>query len=293
MKSQAHAKGRTFRWPLFFLLVAALMAKASAQDTTVDLSKGLVFYASFDDDTDADLSADDGRIHTADTLARESVQERNHRTDVTIVKGAGRFGGALRFGAVSKQVLFYKGINADYRRKDWSGTVAFWLKLDPNKDLKPGFCDPIQITDKKWNDAAMWVDFDKELPRDFRLGMFPDYGFWNADDLPYESISSEKRPWIPVENPPFSRTKWTHVAWTFEHINSGDGVDATVVLYLDGKPQGTLKRPLRFTWDPDHVGILLGINYVGDFDDLVIYDRSLSPAEIRQLGRAPAGGASF
>ncbi len=131
----------------------------------------------------------------------------------------------------------------------------------------------------------MWVDFDKELPRDFRLGMFPDYRFWKADDLPYANIPSGKRPWIPVENPPFSRMKWTHVAWTFEHINSGEDVAAIVVLYLDGRSQGMLKRPLRFTWNPDNVAILLGINYVGDFDDLVIFNRPLSAAEIRQPAR--------
>lgn len=256
------------------------------------MSRGLVFHASFDDVTDANLSTDDGWIHTADTIARETVQEGNHRRDVSIVKGAGRFGDALRFSAVSKQVLLYKGINVGYRTKDWSGTVAFWLKLNPDEDLKPGFCDPIQITDKKWNDAAMWVDFDKELPRDFRLGVFPDYRFWNADDLPYDSIPSEKRPWVPVQNPPFSRSKWTHVAWTFEHINSSKDADATVVLYLDGRSQGTLKRPLRFTWNPENVAILLGINYVGDFDDLVIFNRPLNAAEIRQLGKAPRGVAA-
>lgn len=271
---------------LALLPFAVAATTASAEPPVVDVSRGVVFYASFDDVTDANLSTDDGSIHTADTLERKSVRKGNHRNDVTIVKGAGRFGDALRFKDVSKQVLLYKGVNVGYRRKDWSGTVAFWLRLSPDNDLKAGFCDPIQITDKKWNDAAMWVDFDKELPRDFRLGVFPDYRFWNPDDVPYAKVPPDKRPSIPVQKPPFSREKWTHVAWTFEHVNADE--DAVVVLYLDGKSQGTLKRPLRFTWDPEKVAILLGINYIGDFDDLVIYDRPLNVAEIRQLGRQAA-----
>ena len=44
------------------------------------------------------------------------------------------------------------------------------LKLDPETDLEPGFCDPLQITDKAYNDSAVWVDFPKDdIPRHFRL----------------------------------------------------------------------------------------------------------------------------
>ena len=286
MRRHRYATAHVSRWRTALLIFAVVATTASAEPPAIDLSKGIVFYAGFDDVTDANLSTDAGFIYTADTLERKSVRKGNHRNNVTIVKGVGRFGDALRFKDVSKQVLLYKGVNVGYRRKDWSGTVAFWLKLSPDSDLKAGFCDPIQITDKKWNDAAMWVDFDKELPRDFRLGVFPDYRSWNPDDVPYAKVPSEKRPWIPVQKPPFSREKWTHVAWTFEHVNADE--DAVVVLYLDGKSQGTVRRPLRFTWDPEKAAILLGINYIGDFDDLVIYDRPLNVAEIRQLGRQSA-----
>ena len=290
MRRRPHVTDGTTLWQICLLFLAVLMSTVSADDSTNSLSQGLVFYASFDDGTDANLSTDSGWIHTADSMARKTVQQGNHRKDVTVAKGAGRFGDSLRFTAVSRQVLLYKGVNVEYREKDWSGTVAFWLKLDPNKDLKPGYCDPIQITDKKWNDAAMWVDFDKDLPRDFRLGVFPNYRLWNPNDTPDAKIPSSQRPWIRVENPPFNREKWTHVAWTFANVNSDDDVDATVALYLDGTSQGTLRRPLRFDWKPDDVAIFLGINYVGDFDDLVIFNRALSAPEIRQLGKAPAGG---
>ena len=251
------------------------------------LSKSLVFYASFDHHADATRSTGDGAIRTAETFSRESVRKGNHRQDASIVENAGRFGGALRFTEPSKQLLFYDGVNFAYQQTDWSGTVSFWLKLDPDRDLKPGFCDPIQITDKKWNDAAMWVDFDKELPRDCRLGMFPNYKSWNPNDTPYDQVPSNLRPWVPVKKPPFSRDRWTHVAWTFDRINAKDGSDATVVFYLNGRAQGTLQRPLRFDWEPENVAIMIGINYIGDFDDLAVFDRPLDASEIHLVGEAP------
>jgi hypothetical protein len=53
------------------------------------------------------------------------------------------------------------------------GTLSFWLRLDPQKDLAPGFTDPIQLTDKAYNDSAVWVDFTKDdVPRYFRCARF-------------------------------------------------------------------------------------------------------------------------
>ncbi len=53
-----------------------------------------------------------------------------------------------------------------YSRHRRGGTVSFWLNLSPEKDLEPGFCDPIQITDTTYDDAALWVDFSAENPSD-------------------------------------------------------------------------------------------------------------------------------
>ena len=43
--------------------------------------------------------------------------------------------------------------------------------------LEPGFCDPVQITPRAWNDAAFFVEFEKRpesIP--FRLGVYADLG---------------------------------------------------------------------------------------------------------------------
>ena len=33
----------------------------------------------------------------------------------------------------------------NYNDRNWSATVSVWLRLDPDKDLEPGYCDPVQI----------------------------------------------------------------------------------------------------------------------------------------------------
>jgi hypothetical protein len=252
------------------------------------VSKSLIFHAPFDGGTDARVGVDRS-LYTSDSLERKSEVVGNQRTDVAIVSGAGRFGDALRFKDNSPQVIFFKGANAGFKEKDWSGTVSFWLKLDPDKDLKPGYCDPIQITDKTWNDAAFFVDFDKELPRTFRLGVFSNYKFWNPKDTPWEQIAVADRPMVPVVKPPFSSTEWTHVAYTFENINSSKSMESTATLYLNSQSQGSLKAPLKFSWDPSKAAIMIGLSYIGDFDELAIFNRALTAEEIANVYQLPDG----
>src|SRR5687768_9471497 len=72
----------------------------AAEQGPINLAPALVFHASFDGTCDANVSPGDGRIYTAETLTREKVREGNHRTDVSIARGAGRHGDALRFAGV-------------------------------------------------------------------------------------------------------------------------------------------------------------------------------------------------
>ena len=98
-----------------------------------------------------------------------------------------------------------------------------WLQLDPATDLEPGFCDPIQITDKSFNDASIWVDFTKENPRSFRLGVIGDRATWNPDKIPEQDNEDFARRLIRVDAPPFQRGTWTHVLINFGGLNSNDG----------------------------------------------------------------------
>ena len=142
---------------------------------------------------------------------------------IRIARGAGKFGDALSFDQSNTNVVFFQAEkNLPYSTSNWGGTVSFWLKLDPDTDLAPGFCDPFQITSRQWNDAAMWVDFSKDdKPRHFRFGAFADRAVWDPKNRDLEATPMAERPMVTVMRPPFTREKWTQVVLTFEGFNTG------------------------------------------------------------------------
>lgn len=279
-----------FCWllPLSGFLVALAPALGQAQETAASREKvmeALRFHAGFEGNGDAVLAPGDKRIFTVESLARKQWTPGIARADVVIAKGQGMKGDCLRFGNKAPQVICFKGESMPYSPKDWSGTVSFWMRLDPDKDLQPGHCDPIQITQKAWDNGAMWVDFDKDLPRDFRLGTFSDFTFWNPDKVAYDKWPLEKRPMVTVKKPGFSRQAWKHVAFTFTGVNTAGTANAT--LFLDGKAMGAVNQPMRFTWDLKETAIMLGIDYIGDLDELMIFDRALNGRELKLLSQMP------
>jgi len=282
------------RASIFFLLFVAI-CHAQPFAALEDLGKALTFHASFDRGTEADFGLGDRRIYTAPSYkAQQEAKPGFESPDVGIVAADGRFGAALQFKKKNTRAIFYRAEkNVDYRNKDWSGTVSFWLSLDPDKDLEPGFCDPIQVTDKAYNDAAVWVDFTKDdKPRHFRLGVFGDLKAWNPDNLPSDKYPNFARRLIDVAKPPFARGSWTHIAITFSGLNSDSG--GVAKLYLNGQLQGTteaIREP--FTWDLSRAAIRIGVNYVGLFDDLAIFNRALNEREVRILGRLRRGAADL
>ena len=137
---------------------------------------------------------------------------------------------------------------------------------------------------KKWNDASFFVDFTDKNPRTFRLGVFSDYQFWNPRDRKWDDIPDADRPLVSVTSPPFARDKWTHVAFVFSKLNQSSSEGVTH-FFLDGELQGSLRGQQRISWQSERVSIWLGINYVGWMDDLMVFDRALSKAELRALAR--------
>ena len=244
------------------------------------IKDSLKFHCDFNRNGDAIRSVGDGRIYTNESLQRKEWIPGIQRKDVSIVEEGGVALGYLRFSDKSPQVLSFKGEAMHPMGKDWSGTVSFWMRLDPDNDLKPGYCDPIQITEKAWNDGALFVDFDKDLPRDFRLGVFSDLKFWNPENTPWEKWPVERRPMVTVKKPSFTRQAWTHVAFVISGINSTDKSNAKATLFIDGKSQGSIDSPMQFTWDNSKTAIMIGIEYIGDFDELMIFDRALNEADV-------------
>jgi hypothetical protein len=247
------------------------------------LSKALQFHASFDKGIDADYAVGDAKLYTALTGNRQ--QARPGLPDdglVLLAPGAGITGNALRFTKKMKPVVFYKGDkNINYRSNQWSGAVSFWLKLDPDRDLEPGYCDALQIVGQAWDEGNMFIEFSKDhTPRHLRYAIRAVTKLWNPKNLKWEEIPDVDRPMVPVYRPMFSREKWTHVCFSFGNINSGRK-DGWGRLHLDGKYQGEIRGwENTFNWDASRTAVTIGLAYVGLFDDLAVFDRPLTDAEV-------------
>lgn len=261
------------------------------------LKTALSLHASFDKSVDADIARGDAGLWNASNMEKREGAEKGITPGGEVVwdRDQGRFGGSLRFKDSKGPMVFYKAAkNFPELRSGWSTTVMFWLKADPVGELKEGFCDPIQITSKQWDDAAVFVEFEKRatgIP--FRLGVYADKPVWNPTNRKFEDIPPAERPLAPVEKPPFEKGKWTHVAFTLSQFNSGKA-DGVAQLYLDGKPAAQLTpRNQMFTWQVERAAIMLGLGYIGSMDDLAIFDRALTPDEIATAYQLPKGIASL
>jgi hypothetical protein len=250
------------------------------------LASAFTFHAGFDHGPDAEFGSGDRRIYTAE------VQEDQHIVGLTpglgdppvaIVEGRGRFGAALEFTQDNSHVLAYKAErNVAYSASEFSGTVSFWLSLDPA--AIPGrYSDPLQLTDKKFSDACIWVDFTKnDQPSDFRLGVFGDLQAW---DLTKREAQGEDFYYrlAKIAEPPFAAGQWTHVVVAWEGINTPRYGRAR--LYFDGDYRGATGRICEpFSWDIANTTIRLGMgHFVGLVDDLAVFNRALSAPEVRVL----------
>ncbi|MEQ9592963.1 MAG: LamG domain-containing protein [Cyclobacteriaceae bacterium] len=260
---------------------------------TSSLKESLTFYASFDGGTDADYALGDAKMYTAPSRkALDSAQAGLHNVDHKLLEGQGQKGDAFQFGKKSQQVIYYKSKdNINYNGQSWSGTISFWLSLDPATDLEPGYTDPIQITDVNYNDASIWVDFTNENPRDFRLGVIGDLAVWSLDTLKTSNEEEFERRLVRVKNPPFSKGTWTHIAITYSAL----GTEASsATLYLNGQSMGSVEGiPDPFTWDLDQSNIYLGLNFIGLMDELSIYSKPLSKEEVKEIYELDGGVSSI
>lgn len=270
---------------VFILL--CLVSSALAQDA---LKSSLVFHASFDSGLDADFSK--GSKACAIKKGSELVPLLPN-DDVKLAPGAGKFGGCLHFpkkGATRPQ---FSGVNMlGYNDKSWSATVSVWLRLTPDQDLEPGYCDPVQIVGDDTKKGFIFMEWSKnETPRFFRYAIRPLAHIWNPANVQWDDIAFDKRPMVQVANAPFSREAWTHAAFTLSEVNN-KSAKPSGSLFLNGKLQGRIEGwDLSFGWKPESVALVLGAAYVGHLDDLAVFDRALSDAEVESLFKLP-GGAS-
>ena len=262
----------------------SIKEEVKIDSTNIVLKQALTFYASFDNGVDADFALGDPKLYTVPSRkAIDSVQVGIHKEGISIAENKGLKGNALLYKDRTKGYIYYPSKNnISFTNKNWSGAISFWLQLDPATDLKPGYCDPIQITDVSYNDASIWVDFTKENPRDFRLGVIGDKTSWKKDTTLSDNDDKDfLSQLVPVTNPPFATGSWTHVFINFTNLNSDNGQTS---LYLNGKLQGKrngITDP--FTWELEKSNIYLGLGYIGLMDELSIFNRNLTQKEIDAL----------
>lgn len=264
-------------------LLTALLLFGVQTQSHADLKSALTFHASFDKDLNADFSKGD---RTAYVKQGKEVIQAVPNDDAKIAEG-GRFGGALWF---TKKAAFrpqYKNEGVlNYNDKDWSATVSVWLRLDPDKDLEPGYCDPVQIVGNDTKKGFVFLEWSKnETPRYFRYAIRPLVEIWNPTNVPWDEIPFDKRPMVQVERAraPFSRESWTNAVFTLENINDKSKKSAGR-LYMNGELKGAIENwDLALGWDPGQVLLVLGASYVGYMDDLAVFNRALTAAEVKQL----------
>ena len=251
------------------------------------MREALVFHAPFDGSPDARKAGGDARIQHGDTweAPRKTRPGLPPGNVVRIDPGAGVRGDALRFDKKIPQLVGFRVPgNFPTPSADGSGTVSFWIRVTPDEDIEPGYADVIQVTSKGWDDASFFVEFTKdEKPREMRLGIYADKKVWNPDGRDWGKMSREEKPLARVERPGFRRDRWSHVAFTWEHFNTGRA-DGVAHFYVDGKRVGGIgPRIQTFTWDHDQAVMMLGLAYTGWMDELKVFNRALTDREVARL----------
>lgn len=272
---------------------AVLLLSSCQSNPPADFKSALTFYVSFDNGTTADFALGDPEIYTANATyansrrSLDSIQVGMHNANHRIIGGEGLLGDAFEFGEKSGPIIFYNSKdNLVYNPQNWSGTISFWLSVDPATELD-GYTDPIQITDTDFNDASIWVDFTDADPPDFRLGVIGDRSAWTQDTLraPVKDVF-EKRI-VNVGPYAFSRNTWTHVLITYDRLGT---TNSLANLYLDGEKMGEIGGvDDPFTWELENAKIFLGLGFSGLIDELSIFNMPFTDEQVMALYQLEGG----
>ncbi len=153
-------------------------------------------------------------------------------------------------------------------------TLSAWVK--PSVDVE-GDYKMILAKERHGSPAGYWIGYgDTQSGRRFNFKIMSMSGG-------YMTVETDKV---------LKKGRWYHVVGTY------DG--RTQKLYIDGALEGSAKRSSQLTYDAEPVHIGTGSDglhgWTGLIDDVRIYNRALSEAEIRQLSMrasavVPAAGA--
>ncbi|WP_406694261.1 family 16 glycoside hydrolase [Singulisphaera sp. Ch08] len=279
--------GGEIRWRNIFVREIGIpeakqILSAAEAETKAKLTRALTLHASFDKGLEADFARGDKTCYVVQGKGLETATPPD---EVRLVPDAGRFGGALHFTKKTNFRPAFKDAGAiGYNDKNWNASVSVWLRLNPDEDLEPGYCDPVQIVGDDSKKGFIFLEWSKdETPRFFRYAIRPLFHIWNPDNVQWADIPVAKRPMVQVARAPFSRETWTHVVFSLENVNDKSKPQVGR-LHLNGKLQGTIENwDLKFDWDPARVLLVLGAAYVGQMDDLAVFNAALTDDEVKHV----------
>jgi hypothetical protein len=279
---------RRIRFSLAIAILGLPAATGRADEAAV--RKAVTFYASFDEAVKGDFGEGDREAGTRYPHPTEKgqflFQKGFDATVLKIAKGKGVSGAAFEAtDAVPKNGWLYfpvKG-NLAYKTGGWSGSVSVWCNTDPDRIIKAKFCDPLQITQKGYDNGALWFDFNDAKPRDLRFGAFT----VRPDGQKAVAESDPKAPLVRAPGIGWKVGEWHHVVLTFRNLDTGKS-DAVTALYIDGKLRGVVKdQAIAMGWDVEKAGVYLSLGYVGLLDEFALFDRALTAEDVAILHKKP------
>src|SRR5262249_3186325 len=141
----------------------------------------------------------------------------------------------------------------------WGGAASFWVKPQANTP----FCDFFYATQKRWNDGALWVDYNNQKRGDMRMGAYPVLTEGQKPpepDDPHPGVLRLKENTLKLD-------AWNHIVMTWSRCDTGKP-DGRAALYLDGKLAGEVKDfLLTLNWDLEQTRIYLAFQFLGLFDE--------------------------
>jgi hypothetical protein len=270
-------------------LVAAALAAVWAQEADeAALHKAVTLYASFDDAVRADFGGGELTFSTRTTPEKGKFAfEKGFNEKVfRIAKDKGIAGSCLEATDIlpkTGRIFLPASGNIAFKKGGWGGALSVWINTDPNKLLKTGFCDPIQITQKGANNGGIWFDFNDAKPRDMRMGVFPAV----PEGKKGVGESDPNAPMVRMKDIGFKSGDWHHIVITWQNFDTGKK-DALAVLHVDGKRIGEVKDyEIAMDWEIEKAGIYVAVNYIGLLDELALFNRPLTAAEVTQLHQKP------
>jgi len=221
----------------------------------------------------------DGDLVDAGPSGLNAVIGAESDTDPTLAAAGGKFAGFVSIpnnggGLANASYLTLAGPGALDFDDNADFTVSLWFRSHG-----PQTGDPVIIGNKNWitGQNPGWL-------------MLANEGFGNSFGTNFASGGGDR---LDVEDIDYVDTDWWHLVLVFRAdgntvMYAGNSAGVAFWMALDATSVGSLVTALPLNLGQDGTGTY-GANLAGDIDDLAIWDRALSPAEVASLHNGGAG----